>query len=86
MEKATGVRSPLQSVAGQSNETDKLAWHIKKHEIQNSHPNEIRREFNHNVSHSEYRKDWGNVYEKPGISPRFLGRILWFFWIRNFAR
>jgi hypothetical protein len=69
-EKQLGLASPLQSAAGQSNETDKVARHIKKHEIQKSHPNEIRREFNYNVSHSAYRKDWGNVYEKPGISAR----------------
>jgi hypothetical protein len=43
---------------------------MKRHEIQNSHPNEIRREFIYNVSHSAYRKDWGTVYEKPGILAR----------------
>jgi hypothetical protein len=48
--------------------TTKVAWHMKKHEIQNSHPSEVRSEFIYNVSHSEYRKDWGTVYEKPGIS------------------
>ena len=49
---------------------------MKKHEIQNSHPNEIRREFIYNVSHSEYRKDWGTVYEKPGISARIKAFFL----------
>ena len=48
----------------------KVAWHMKKHEIQNNHPNEVRSEFIYNVSRSEYRKDWGTVYEKPGISAR----------------
>ena len=49
--------------------TTKVAWHMKKHEIQNSHPSEVRSEFIYNVSHSEYRKDWGTVYEKPGYRP-----------------
>ncbi len=48
----------------------RVAWHIKRHEIENSHPNEVRSEFIYNVSNSEYRKDWGKTYEKPGISAR----------------
>ena len=56
--------------------TTKVAWHMKRHEIQNSHPNEVRKEFIYNVSHSEYRTDWGTVYEKPGISARMKA----FFW------
>ena len=56
--------------------TTKVAWHMKRHEIQNSHPNEIRSQFIYNVSHSEYRKDWGNTYEKPGISARIKAFFL----------
>ena len=56
--------------------TTKVAWHMKKHEIQNSHPSEVRSEFIYNVSHSEYRKDWGTVYEKPGISARIKAFFL----------
>jgi len=56
--------------------TTKVAWHMKKHEIQNSHPSEVRSEFIYNVSHSEYRKDWGTVYEKPGISARIKAFLL----------
>ena len=53
-----------------------MAWHLKRHEIQNNHPNEVRSEFIYNVSHSEYRKDWGNIYEKPGISARIRAFFL----------
>jgi hypothetical protein len=56
--------------------TTKVAWHMKKHEIQNSHPSEVRGEFIYNVSHSEYRKDWGTLYEKPGISARIKAFFL----------
>jgi hypothetical protein len=56
--------------------TTRVAWHLKRHEIQNSQPNETRRKFIYNVSHSAYRKDWGNVYEKPGISARFKAFFL----------
>jgi hypothetical protein len=45
----------------------KVAWLLKKDEIQNSRPTETKAEFTYNISTSEYRKDWGNIYEKPGF-------------------
>jgi hypothetical protein len=56
--------------------TTRVAWHMKRHEIQNSHPNEVRSQFIYNVSHSEYRKDWGKTYEKPGIAARIKAFFL----------
>jgi hypothetical protein len=56
--------------------TTKVAWHLKKHEIQNSHPSEIRSQFVYNLSQSEYRKDWGKAYEKPGFSARIKAFFL----------
>jgi hypothetical protein len=56
--------------------TTRVAWHMKRHEIQNSHPNEVRSQFIYNVSHSEYRKDWGKTYEEPGISARIKALFL----------
>ena len=53
----------------------KVAWHLKSDEIQNSHPSETRTEFIYNISNSGYRKEWGNVYEKPG----FFARLKAFF-------
>jgi hypothetical protein len=53
----------------------KVAWHLKADEIQHSHPSETKTEFIYNVSASEYRKEWGHIYEKPG----FLARIKAFF-------
>jgi Zinc dependent phospholipase C len=48
----------------------KVAWHLKRDEIQNSHPSETKTEFIYNISNSGYRKDWGSVYEKPGFGAR----------------
>jgi len=56
--------------------TTRVAWHMKRHEIQNSHPNEVRSQFIYNVSHSEYRKDWGKTYEEPGVSARIKALFL----------
>jgi len=53
----------------------KVAWHLKKDEIQNSHPSATKKEFIYNISNSGYRKEWGNVYGKPG----FVARLKAFF-------
>jgi zinc dependent phospholipase C len=54
----------------------KVAWHLKRHEIQNSHPTETKKEFIYHMSRSEYRKDWGHVYEKPGFPSRLKALFL----------
>ena len=59
--------------------TTKVAWHLKKRQIQNSDPNETRDKFIYNISSSGYRKDWGDLYETPGFFARlkaFFLRIL----------
>jgi hypothetical protein len=53
----------------------KVAWHLKREEIQNSHPSETKKEFIYNISNSGYRKEWGHIYEKPG----FVARLKAFF-------
>ena len=53
----------------------KVAWHLKRDEIQNSHPGETKTKFIYNLSNSGYRKEWGHVYEKPG----FVARLKAFF-------
>jgi len=39
--------------------TTKVAWHLKKKQIQNSDPSETRKKYVYNISRSGYRKDWG---------------------------
>lgn len=52
----------------------KVAWHLKKDEIRNSHPSETKKQFVYNISNSAYRKEWGRC-EKPG----FVARLKAFF-------
>ena len=54
----------------------KIAWHLKKDEIQKAEPSATRRRFTYNVSRSSYRKSWGGRYEKPGLGARFWAFIL----------
>lgn len=56
--------------------TTKVAWHLKRKQIQNSDPSETRKKYVYNISRSEYRKDWGNVYEKPDFFARFKAFFL----------
>jgi hypothetical protein len=56
--------------------TTKVAWHLKKTQIQNSDPSETRKKFTYNISQSGYRKDWGDVYEKPDFFARFKAFFL----------
>jgi hypothetical protein len=45
----------------------KVAWHLKKDEIQHGDPSETKEKFTYNISNSGYRAEWGDVYEKPGF-------------------
>jgi hypothetical protein len=54
----------------------KVAWHLKRDEIQNSHPSETKKEFIYNISNSGYRKEWGHIYEKPGFGARLKAFFL----------
>jgi Zinc dependent phospholipase C len=51
--------------------TTKVAWHLKRREIQNGDPSETKTKFIYNISNSGYRKEWGGDYEKPGFFARF---------------
>ncbi len=51
--------------------TTKVAWHLKRREIQNSDHSETKAKFIYNISNSGYRKEWGGDYEKPSFFARF---------------
>jgi hypothetical protein len=55
----------------------KVAWHLKKNEIQHSDPSETKAKFLYNISNSGYKKEWGHIYETPGFGAR-----LWAFLLR----
>ena len=54
----------------------KVAWHLKKDEIQHSDPSETKTKYVYSISSSEYRKDWGDIYEKPGFGARLKAFFL----------
>jgi len=54
----------------------KVAWHLKKDEIQNGHPTETKKQFMYHVSNAGYRKEWGHLYKKPGFSSQLAAFFL----------
>ncbi len=50
----------------------RVAWQIKKNDIEKELPTETRREFIFRMSRSSFEKNWGRTYQKPGFGTRFL--------------
>jgi hypothetical protein len=57
--------------------TTKVAWHLKRREIQHGDPSETKTKFVYNISNSGYRKEWGDIYEKPDFFARFKAFTLY---------
>ena len=64
------IRSYRHAVSTVIPRTTKVAWHLKRREIQNGDPSETKTKFIYNISNSGYRKEWGGDYEKPGFFAR----------------
>jgi hypothetical protein len=54
----------------------KIAWQLKKDEINKAEPSVTRRTFIYNVSHSSYHKRWAERSREPGFGARFWAFIL----------
>ena len=54
----------------------KVAWVLKKNDIQRDVPGITERKFLYNLSRASYEKEWGKNYEKPGFGARFLAFII----------
>ncbi|HEY1468763.1 MAG TPA: zinc dependent phospholipase C family protein [Candidatus Acidoferrum sp.] len=54
----------------------RVAWHLKRDEIQHSDPSETKTKYIYNISNSGYRRDWGDVYEKPNLAARMKAFFL----------
>ena len=54
----------------------KVAWHLKRDEIQHSDPSETKDKFIYHISNSAYQKEWGHIYETPGFWARLKASFL----------
>jgi hypothetical protein len=53
-------------------EATRIAWTLKKDEIQKDQPGITKRKFLYNLSRASYKKNWGKDYQKPTFHERFL--------------
>ena len=54
----------------------KVAWHLKRNEIQHSDPGETKDKFIYHISNSGYQKEWGHIYETPDFWARLKAFFL----------
>ena len=54
----------------------KVAWQLKKDEIQKNEPGVTQKKFYYRLSRAAYRKDWGSDYRRPSFFTRLLAFII----------
>jgi len=64
------------AVSGLMPEMTRVAWNLKKKELQKSQSKVTRRAFVYNLSKASYRKEWNGKYQQPGIGARFLSWLI----------
>ena len=53
----------------------RIAWHLKKDEIQKDEPGITKRKFLYNLQRSNYEREWGKDYTHPKFSDKVLAFI-----------
>ena len=64
------------TIKGLMPDLTKAAWQAKKSDIQEAQPGITQRKFVYRMSDAEYKKQWGNAYDKPNIFARFIAWII----------
>jgi hypothetical protein len=54
----------------------RVAWSLKKDEIQKDQPGITKRKFLYNISRASYQKNWGNDYQPPTFGERFIALLV----------
>lgn len=54
----------------------RVAWVLKKDEIQQGAPGMTRKKFLYNMSRANYRKQWGKNYDRPGRGTRVIAHMI----------
>jgi hypothetical protein len=50
----------------------RIAWHLKKDEIQKDEPGMTKRKFLYNLNKAKYENEWGKDYVKPNLNDKIL--------------
>ncbi len=54
----------------------RVAWQLKKDEIQRDEPTMTRQKFLYHLSRASYEKKWGLSYDKPGLGTKIVALII----------
>lgn len=54
----------------------RIAWQLKKSDIQKDEPTMTRRKFLYHMSRASYEKEWGQKYDQPGFGTKLLALII----------
>ncbi len=54
----------------------RIAWAMKKNDIEKHSPGIVRRRFIYNISRASYQKEWGADYQRPTLMDRFVAFLL----------
>src|SRR5271165_1423162 len=66
------LNSYRRAVSNQIPKATRIAWTLKKDEIQKDAPGITKRKFLYNLSRASYEKQWGKNYQPPTIGEKFL--------------
>jgi Zinc dependent phospholipase C len=53
----------------------RIAWHLKRDEIQKDQPGMTKEKFLYNLKRANYEKEWGKDYMKPQLSDKILALL-----------
>jgi hypothetical protein len=66
------LNSYRRAVSKQIPEATRIAWTLKKDEIQKDAPGITKKKFLYNLSRASYEKQWGKNYQQPTFGEKFL--------------
>ena len=66
------LNSYRRAVSNQIPKATRIAWTLKKDEIQKDAPGITKKKFLYNISRASYEKQWGKNYQRPTFGEKFL--------------
>lgn len=72
MDEQRAIGSYRHAISSTIPKATRVAWALKKNEIQRDIPGMTRQRFLYNLSRASYEKNWGKDYRAPGAREKFL--------------
>lgn len=70
------LRTYRHTVSSLIPEATRVAWQMKKKDLEKTNPRITKRKFIYNLRRASYQKEWKGEYRKPGIGARILAFVL----------